>query len=89
MPERDDRIEAGGARGGVEAEEDADAEGDAEGARNQLFASLRRWPNDPLALYALSLAERRLGDRASAERNLARAQAGWAGDVTQVPLTPI
>ena len=65
------------------------AEGDADGARNQLFASLRRWPNDPLALYALSLAERRLGDRASAERNLARAQAGWAGDVTQVPLTRI
>ncbi|WP_114953156.1 hypothetical protein [Sphingosinicella terrae] len=65
------------------------AAGDAEGARNQLFASLRRWPNDPLALYALSLAERRLGDEASAERNLARAQAAWAGDVTQVTLARI
>ncbi len=65
------------------------AAGDAEGARNQLFASLRRWPNDPLALYTLSLAERRLGDAASADRNLARARAGWAGDVTQVPLSRI
>src|SRR3712207_5771589 len=45
------------------------AGGDAEGARNQLLASLRRWPNDGLALYALSLAERRLGDPAAAERS--------------------
>ena len=65
------------------------ASGDAEGARNQLFASLRRWPNDPLALYALSLADRRLGDARSAERNLARARAGWVGDVTQIPLSRI
>ncbi|HWT14033.1 MAG TPA: hypothetical protein VN231_14865 [Allosphingosinicella sp.] len=65
------------------------AGGDAEGARDQLFASLRRWPNDALALYALSLAERRIGNSASADRNLARARAGWVGDVTQVPLTRI
>jgi hypothetical protein len=65
------------------------AGGDAEGARNQLFASLRRWPNDPLALLALSLADRRLGHAESADRNLARAQAGWIGDVTQVPLSRI
>ncbi len=65
------------------------AGGDHEGARRQLFASLRRWPNDPLALYALSLAERELGEAQSADRNLARARAVWAGEVTDVPLTRI
>ena len=63
--------------------------GDAEGARRQLSASLRTWPNDPLALYALSIADRRLGDAQSADRNLARARAIWAGDVTAVPLARI
>jgi tetratricopeptide (TPR) repeat protein len=63
--------------------------GDAQGARRQLEASLRTWPNDPLALYALSLADRRLGDVQSADRNLARARAVWAGDVTSVPLARI
>jgi superfamily II DNA/RNA helicase len=63
--------------------------GDAEGARRQLNASLRTWPNDPLALYALSIADRRLGDTQSADRNLARARAAWAGDVTSVPLARI
>jgi tetratricopeptide (TPR) repeat protein len=65
------------------------AGGDAQGARRQLTASLRRWPNDPLALYALSLAERRAGNAAAADLNLARAQAGYAGDVTQVPLSRV
>jgi len=65
------------------------AEGDARGARAQLQASLRHWPNDPLALYALSLAQRRLGRSEEAEASLARARAGWAGDVTQVPLSRI
>jgi tetratricopeptide (TPR) repeat protein len=65
------------------------AGGDAEGARNQLLASLRRWPNDALALYALSLAERRLGDSGSADRNLQRARRVWAGEVTEVPLSRI
>lgn len=65
------------------------ASGDARGARDQLHASLRRWPNDPLALYALSLADRALGDAQGAEGNLARAQAVWAGDVTEVPLARI
>ena len=65
------------------------ASGDHRGAREQLLASLRRWPNDPLALYALSLAERGLGEEQSAERNLARARAVWAGDVTEVPLARI
>lgn len=65
------------------------AGGDALGARNQLHASLRRWPNDPLALYALSLADRALGDASSADGNLARARAVWAGEVTQVPLERI
>ena len=65
------------------------AQGDVRGARAQLEASLRRWPNDPLALYALSLAQRRLGRVEEAEASLARARAGWAGDVTEVPLSRI
>jgi hypothetical protein len=65
------------------------AGGDAAGARRQLAASLRHWPDDPLALYALSLAERRLGDAASADRNLARARAIWAGDVSSWPLSRV
>ncbi len=65
------------------------AGGNARGAREQLRASLRRWPNDPLALYALSLAERRLGRSAEAEASLQRARSGWAGDVTRVPLSRI
>jgi tetratricopeptide (TPR) repeat protein len=65
------------------------AAGNARSAREQLTASLRRWPNDPLALYALSLAERRLGRTAEADRALASARAGWAGEVTEVPLSRI
>ena len=63
--------------------------GDAAGARNQLNASLQHWPNDALALYALSLAERRLGHADEARQALSRAQEAWAGDVTAVPLTRI
>jgi len=59
--------------------------GDARGARVQLDASLRHWPNDGLALYVLSLAEHRLGHEDEARRALARARAAWAGDVTAVP----
>jgi len=65
------------------------ASGDARGARRQLIASLRHWPNDPLALFALSLAERTLGEGESADNNLARARTIWAGDVTQIPLSRI
>ena len=65
------------------------AAGDAQSARAQIYASLRRWPNDALALYILAQADRAAGDGASAERNLARARALWAGDVTQVPLARI
>jgi hypothetical protein len=65
------------------------ASGDARGARAQLKASLRRWPNDPLALYALSLAERRLGNGRDADRAFAAAQAGWAGDLAAMPLARI
>ncbi|HST35091.1 MAG TPA: hypothetical protein VLK25_00465, partial [Allosphingosinicella sp.] len=65
------------------------AQGDARGARAQLQASLRHWPNDPLALYALSLAERRLGRAAEADRALAQAHAIWAGEVTGMPLARI
>jgi hypothetical protein len=65
------------------------AAGDAESARQQIYASLRRWPNDALALYVLSRADRAAGDTASADRNLARARSLWAGDLTQVPLARI
>ncbi|MGQ0660438.1 hypothetical protein [Sphingosinicella sp.] len=65
------------------------AAGDPAAARAQLHASLRRWPNDPLALYTLSLADRALGDEALAAGNLARARAVWAGDVTEVQLARI
>lgn len=65
------------------------AGGDAQGARAQLHASLVRWPNDPLALYALSLADRQLGDERAGAGNLARAQRVWLGDVTEVPLSRI
>ena len=65
------------------------AAGDAGRAREHLFAVLQRWPNDPLALYTLSLADRKLGDAASADRNLARAKAGWAGDLSEVELWQI
>ena len=65
------------------------ARGEHRRARAQLEASLRRWPNDPLALYALSQADRALGDGAAADRNLARARAIWAGDLAEIPLARI
>lgn len=65
------------------------ARGDHAGAREQVRASLEHWPNDPLALYALARAEERLGNRAAAEQALARARAGWSGDVSAVPLARI
>jgi hypothetical protein len=65
------------------------AAGEHNSARAQLYASLRAWPNDALALYVLSRADRAAGDAASADRNLARARALWAGDVTQMPLARI
>ncbi len=65
------------------------AGGDARGARRQLEASLRRWPDDPLALYALSQAQQASGRTEAAARSLARARALWAGDVTAIPLTRI
>lgn len=58
-------------------------------AREQLVASLEHWPNDPLALYALAKAEEGLGNRDAAAAALARARAGWTGDVAQVPLSRI
>lgn len=65
------------------------AAGDHKRAREHLLVTLRRWPNDPLTLYALSLADRGLGDTISADRNLARAKAGWNGDLGKVDLARI
>lgn len=64
------------------------AAGDFAGARDQLHASLRRWPDDPLALYALSLAQRALGEAGAADRALQRARSLWAGELW-VPLARI
>lgn len=65
------------------------AAGDAAGAREQLRASLERWPNDPLALAALARAEEALGNGEAAAQALGQARGIWAGDVTQVPLARI
>jgi tetratricopeptide (TPR) repeat protein len=65
------------------------AGGEHERARAQLYASLRRWPGDPLALYALADADRALGDTAAADRNLARARSLWSGDLGAIPLSRI
>jgi len=65
------------------------AGGDAEGAKRQLVASLEAWPRDPLGLYLLGRAEEALGNRATAADRLRRAEAGWAGEITQVPLARI
>jgi tetratricopeptide (TPR) repeat protein len=65
------------------------AAGDHKRGREHLLVTLRRWPNDPLTLYALSMADRGLGDTASADRNLARAKAGWKGDLSKVELSRI
>ncbi len=62
------------------------AAGDPARAREHLHATLKRWPNDPLTLYALSVADRRLGSVATADRNLARARSGWGGDLHEVEL---
>ena len=65
------------------------ASGDAAGARLQLLASLREWPRDPLALYALSKAEAALGRPAEAATYLEAAGRGWHGEVSAVPLARI
>ncbi|MEA3016491.1 MAG: hypothetical protein QOI38_1213 [Sphingomonadales bacterium] len=64
------------------------AAGNAADAREQLVASLEHWPNDALALYALSQAERALGNAAAADEALRRARAGWAGNL-DLPLARI
>lgn len=54
--------------------------GDRAAAARELQTSLKRFPNDPMALYALSEVRRADGDRAEADRLLAQAKAGWKGD---------
>jgi hypothetical protein len=65
------------------------AAGDHESARQQLTASLEGWPNDPLALYALSRAETALGQTANARRSMERARMRWVGELSEVPLARI
>ena len=62
------------------------AAGDFARAREHLHATLKSWPNDPLTLHALSLADRKLGSAPTADRNLARAKSGWSGDLHEVEL---
>jgi hypothetical protein len=64
------------------------ASGEHQSARGQLLASLEKWPNDPLAYYALSQAEQGLGMKAEAAASLAKAKAIWAGELA-VPLARI
>jgi hypothetical protein len=64
------------------------ASGEHRSARGQLLASLQKWPNDPLAHYALAQAEQGLGMKAEAAASLARAKAIWAGELA-VPLARI
>jgi tetratricopeptide (TPR) repeat protein len=65
------------------------AGGDAAGAQRQLSASLREWPNDPLALFLIAKSAEKLGQSAAAAQGLARARSGWMGDIEAVPLARI
>lgn len=65
------------------------ANGEHDRAREHLLASLSHWPNDPLALFALSKVVRTGGDSAGADRILKRAQSVWAGNLATVPLSHI
>jgi hypothetical protein len=62
------------------------AAGDNRRAKAQLEASLKSWPNDPLALAALARAERALGRARAAEMATQRARGGWLGDLNAIPL---
>jgi hypothetical protein len=50
-------------------------------AAKEAAASLAAWPNDPVALKLKAEAERRLGQTADAERDLAQARKGWKGNL--------
>lgn len=63
------------------------ARGEHGSARNQLIASLRRWPNDPVALHLLAKAEEGLGRAETAATHRARARAAWKGDLDRLPLS--
>jgi tetratricopeptide (TPR) repeat protein len=65
------------------------AAGEPQRAREHLHATLTRWPNDPLTLFALSVTDRRLGNLEAAKRNLARARSGWNGALSEVELWQI
>jgi len=67
------------------------AGGDAAGAKRQLVASLEAWPADPLGLWLMAKAEDKLGGAGGTGGAawLARARAGWAGDLGAVSLARI
>ena len=60
--------------------------GDAEAAAKAARASLAKWPQDGLALWVLSQAERRLGDAKQADADMKEAKAAWRGDLARMKL---
>ena len=60
------------------------AAGRPEDAARDARSSLKGWPDDALALKVLSQAEARQGERAAAQRDMARARRVWRGDLAKV-----
>jgi tetratricopeptide (TPR) repeat protein len=60
--------------------------GDYAAAAAQARRSLEAWPGDGLALRVLGQAERKLGDKGSADRQGAEAKRAWSGAVDAVSL---
>jgi hypothetical protein len=60
--------------------------GDYKAAEAEARESLKRWPNDAVALWVLSQAERQQGQAAPAETNLATARKLWRGDLAKLTL---
>ncbi|CAN5224759.1 hypothetical protein BH09PSE2_BH09PSE2_03820 [soil metagenome] len=53
--------------------------GDAKAAARELDAVVKRYPGDPLTLFALAEARRKAGDGSGADKALTAAKAGWKG----------
>ena len=47
---------------------------------------VKRYPGDPLTLFALAEARRKAGDGAGADQALAEAKAGWKGSADGLTL---
>jgi tetratricopeptide (TPR) repeat protein len=62
------------------------ADGKFEQAAQEARTSLTVWPNDPIALLALSRAEEALGQAANARHDAAAALGDWEGDIAKVDI---